>query len=121
MSISSVSSVSNNSATLVSNENSIKQLEKQKADLEQQIQAENNSKDDTKTKQQKVQLLQNQLTLIESQISQKSAQQTQTTNSGQQQQSISAKTAENKDENDLSNIADLVKGHSTDKKIDVLF
>jgi hypothetical protein len=125
MNISSVSSGSNSTYSAVDNNDSaIQQLEKQEADISKQIQAENNSKDDTKTKQQKVQLLQSQLTLIEAQISQKKvAGQTQTTNSGQQQQSTPVKTAaskaKNKDENDLSSIADIVKRNSTNKKIDV--
>jgi len=62
-----ISSISNNLAASTSS-NDTSYLQKQEAGIEQQIQQENSSKDDTKTKQVKITELQAQLQQIQAQI-----------------------------------------------------
>ncbi|WP_147566713.1 FlxA-like family protein [Clostridium tyrobutyricum] len=69
MSISSISFVSTTGISL--NVSDTSQLEKQAAAIQQQIQQENSSKDDEKTKKAKIQQLETQLENIKSQIQQK--------------------------------------------------
>lgn len=75
MSISSVSSTSNLFA-VSSNSSETSILEKQKLNIEKQIEAVEKSKDDEKTKQKKVQQLQAQLDQINAQIQQSKSQST---------------------------------------------
>jgi len=63
-----ISSVTNNLAASTSGSNDTSYLQKQEAGIEQQIQQENSSKDDTKTKQVKIAELQAQLQQIQAQI-----------------------------------------------------
>lgn len=71
MSVSAVSASSNNTYSPMGYDNSIKLLEKQKMQLQEQIQKVNESKLDPKMKKEKVKELTEQITDIESQIKQK--------------------------------------------------
>ncbi len=71
MSVSAVSTSSNNTYSPMGYDNSIKLLEKQKMQLQEQIQKVNESKLDPKMKKEKVKELTEQITDIESQIKQK--------------------------------------------------
>lgn len=70
MNVTSVTSQSNGGFTPLSGNNQIKLLEKQQADLQEQIQKTANSKMDQETKRQKIKELQDQLQQIASQIQQ---------------------------------------------------
>jgi hypothetical protein len=74
VSISSASSVSMSTIGVSLNISDIGQLEKQATSIQQQIQQENSSKDDEKTKKAKIQQLEAQLENIKSQIQQKQSQ-----------------------------------------------
>jgi len=73
MNVSSISSTSN-TFNSTGNESAVKQLQNQVNKLQNQIITENQSKDDAKTKQGKVQLLEAQLIQIQAQIQQSSTQ-----------------------------------------------
>lgn len=62
-----ISSISNNQAVPTSSNNT-SYLQKQESNIENQIQQENSSKDDTKTKQVKITQLQSQLQQIQAQM-----------------------------------------------------
>ncbi|MDF2986203.1 MAG: FlxA-like protein [Eubacterium sp.] len=88
MNISSVSTTSSSayaSSSSSSSNDEITQLEKEKASLQKEIQKENQSKDDAKTKQEKVKGIQTQIQQIEAQI-----QQLKTENSGNTQNAVQA-------------------------------
>ena len=85
-SISSSSSISYSSG----NDSEVKQLQSQIKNLQKQVTAEGQSKDDTKTKQLKVQLLQAQIAQLEMQIQQTQAKKSEQSGS---QQAIQPETA----------------------------
>lgn len=93
MNISSVSSAANSSAAVSGNYNEIKQLEKEKANLQKELQQENLSKDDTKTKEAKTKQIQMEIQQIDARIQQMKAQKT-----------------EQKQNTDSENTADALKG-----------
>ena len=78
MNVSSVTSQSNNSST-TGNDNDLKQLLNQVKQLQTQIKTETQSKDDDKTKQAIIQLLQTQILQIQAQIQAKKSNQTNST------------------------------------------
>lgn len=75
MNVSSVTSLSNNSSS-TGNDNDLKQLLNQVKLLQTQIKTETQSKDDDKTKQAIIQLLQTQILQIQAQIQAKKSNQT---------------------------------------------
>lgn len=116
MNISSVSSNSNNVYSSANSNDGVEQLQKQKANLENELQKVSQSKDDEKTKQQKIKQLQMQIQQIEAQIQQKQAGKA-NKSSGATQEMLTSKNDMNKvSEENLSNRVDSVKGN----KIDVL-
>jgi len=87
MNISSVSSTSNSSYTS-GNDSDLKQLLNRSKLLESQIEAETQSIDNAKTKQEKIELLQAQIVQIQTQIQAKKS--TQTSNSVQETKTITS-------------------------------
>ena len=80
MNISSVSSTSNSTYTS-GNDSDVTQLSNRLKLLQSQIDTENQSKDDAKTKQEKIQLLQTQIIQIQAQIQAKQSSQNSNNNS----------------------------------------
>jgi uncharacterized protein (DUF3084 family) len=114
MNISSVLSSSNNVYSSTNNNDGVEQLEKQKANLETELQKISQSKDDEKTKQQKIKQLQMQIQQIEAQIQQKQAVKA-NKSSGVMQEMLTYKNDVNKvSEEDLYNSTDSVKGNNID-------
>ena len=83
MNISSVSSTSNSTYTS-GNDSDVTQLSNRLKLLQSQIDTENQSKDDAKTKQEKIQLLQAQIIQIQAQIQAKQSNQNSNSNSTQE-------------------------------------
>jgi len=115
MSISSISSLSSSTYT-TSNNNGITQLEKQRINLEKELQKENQSKDDAKTKEQKVKVIQQQIQLIDAQIQQVKAG---NTNSSQSVVRQSASANVNNETSKLLDMTNLEKDSSENNNIDV--
>ena len=98
----------------VSNNDGVEQLEKQKANLENELQKVSQSKDDEKTKQQKIKQLQAQIQQIEAQMQQKQAEKT-NKNSAATQQILASKNDMNKiNEQSSFNKIDLLTGNNVD-------
>lgn len=83
MNISAISSSTSVSYSF-GNDSGIKQLQNQLKDLQKQVTAEGQSKDDTKTKQVKTQLLQTQIAQVERQIQQLQARKSTSSNISEQ-------------------------------------
>ncbi|MDP4094318.1 MAG: FlxA-like family protein [Bacillota bacterium] len=121
MNISSVSSSTSSPYSPVNNTDDITQLEKQKANLEKELQKENQSKDDAKTKAQKVKQIQMEIQQIDTQIQQmKSGKSGQTQNAGKTQMLSSLTQAKPPEGmNNSAKISGSSKDNLTDNKIDV--
>ncbi|HWP97784.1 MAG TPA: FlxA-like family protein [Syntrophomonadaceae bacterium] len=109
MSISGVSSSSTSYSSDSSN-NEIKQLQKQRTQLEKQITQENQSKDDAKTKETKVAALQQQIRLIDARIQQKQTQKGQNSTAGEASTLLKANETTSNSSNTKTSVEDNSNG-----------
>lgn len=114
MGITPVCTNSNSSFSPLSDNNLIKMLEKQKMQLQEQIQKVTESKMDDKTKQEKVKQLQDQIQQIDMQIQQKQKEKfNQNQNIRQQTANSQANVAYNEEGGSLAGMSDLIQASAT--------
>lgn len=117
MSIAPVSTNSNSILSPLSDNNAIKLLEKQKMQLQEQIQKTNVSKMDDKTKQDRIKQLQDQVQQIDIEIQQKQRERLDQSQSNNQQaannQSNINNSTDNEDDSNLAGMPDLMQASST--------
>lgn len=127
MNISSVSSSVNGMASSSGSDNEVKQLEKEKANLQKELQQENVSKDDTKTKEVKTKEIQLEIQQIDAKIQQLKSEKTgqkQSANSGSSIDALKAlKSTEQNDgrkteaDKKKALLKDPVRGNNIDEQV----